>query len=525
MNYIQGRDRHQTIQLPELLDDYITEENPVRFIDAFVEQLDLEKLEFQHSHLNSTGRPPYNPADLLRLYIYGYTNRVRSSRGLEKEAGRNLEVMWLIRKLKPDYKTIADFRKDNLEAIKGVWKQFLVLCKRMEMFGAELVAIDGSKFRAVNSKQRNFNEKKLERSIKYIEEKIDSYAKQLDEQDALESEQQSPTAVELKEKIEKLKERKHNYENLTEKLKASGQTQISLTDPDSRLMSMGKGADVCYNVQSVVDEKHKLIVVADVTNEVSDQAQLSKMAKEAKAVLGVEKIEALADTGYYDGSEVKECEKAGISCYIPKANTSANTKLGLFGKEKFIYQEEKDSYLCPAGEELTYRYETMEQGRQIRYYTTSAGTCRNCPLRAQCTRNKKNRRITRWVDESILEQMQKRMEADPEKYKKRKCIVEHPFGTIKRWMDQSYFLMRGIEKVRAEICLTAMAYNIKRLITILGVKRMVEAVSKVDLLLFSSKMFMEKFQIRVEKFLLNSFQWLWSLFYSSFHTVWRCSRV
>jgi transposase len=477
VNYIQGRDRHQKILFPETLDEYIGEDNPVRFIEAFVEQLDLQKLGFQHSTLNETGRPPYNPADLLKLYIYGYLNRIRSSRNLEKEAGRNLELIWLIGKLQPDFKTIADFRKANLAAIKLVCREFAFLCKKLELFGAELIAIDGSKLKAVNNKRNNYNEKKLKKALEEIVVKIDRYTDELEEWDRKEAELSTPRAEELKSKIKELKERQDKYQQLLERLLKSEQSQISTTDPDSRSMSVGQGVDVCYNVQSVVDEKHKLIVVADVTNEGTDQAQLSVMAKEAKAVLGVEQIEAVADKGYYDGSEVKECEKAGITCYIPKANTSANTKLGLFGKECFKYDGERDCYHCPAGEELTYRYTTFELGREIRYYTTSAGTCRACPLKSQCTRNKKNRRITRWVDEEILERMQQRMASEPEKYRKRKMLVEHPFGTIKRWMDQGYFLMRGIEKVRAEFSLSVLAYNIKRVITILGVPAMVQAVS------------------------------------------------
>src|SRR5438876_6772863 len=298
VNYIQGRDRHQKTSIPETLDDYIKEDNPVRFIDAYIDQLDLQQLGFQHTILNETGRPPYNPADMLKLYVYGYLNRIRSSRSLEREAGRNLELMWLIARLQPDFKTIADFRKDNLKAIKQVCKDFAMLCKRLELFGSELVAIDGSKFKAVNSKKRNYNEKKLRRALKDIETKIDQYTQELDEEDAKELEQSKPTTEELKEKISQIKERQQKYERIIEQLLTSGQSQISLTDPDNRLMPVGQGVEVCYNVQSAVDEKHKLIVVADVTNEVTDQAQLSVMAKEAKAVLGVENLEAVADTGY-----------------------------------------------------------------------------------------------------------------------------------------------------------------------------------------------------------------------------------
>jgi hypothetical protein len=305
--------------------------------------------------------------------------------------------------------------------------------------------------------------------------KIEQYTKELDEQDKIESNLSNPTAEELKDKISNIKERKDKYQKLLQELINSGESQISLTDPDSRLMPTRQSVEVCYNVQTVVDDKYKLIVVQDLTNDVTDQHQLSPMAKEAKALLEVEEIEALADTGYYNGNEVKQCEQSNINCYIPKANSSVNHKLGLFGKDRFLYDEEKDCYHCPAGQQLIYRYTTIESNREIRYYETNA--CKSCPLKQQCTRNKRNRRITRWVDEAVLERMQQRMVAQPSKYRKRKMLVEHPFGTIKRWMDQGYFLMRGIEKVKAEFSLSVLAYNIKRVISILGVQAMVKAVS------------------------------------------------
>lgn len=474
MAYVEGVNRDQITLFPEAIDDYITEDNPVRFIDAFVGGLDLSEHGFKYSDTNPTGRPPYNPADLLKLYIYGYLNRIRSSRKLEQETIRNVELMWLLCKLSPDFKTIADFRKDNRKAFKKVFREFTLLCRKLKLFGGELIAVDGSKFRAVNSSQRNFTEKKLQKALKAIDEKIEAYLNELDEADQKETQDKRLSAKDLQDKIQKLKDRKGKYGELFKEMKDSGETQISLTDPDSRSMPKSPNAPVAYNVQTAVDEKHKLIVAYDITNEVTDRNQLSKMAKQAKDTLEAEELKVVADMGYSHGKEIKACEEAGIEPYVATPVTSANRKLGLYGKEQFIYDPEKDVYRCPSGQELTYRFDTHELGRHIRYYTTS--TCRDCEVRSKCTRNKSGRRITRWIDEEIIEQMQKRIEENPELMKKRKQIVEHPFGTIKHWNDQGHFLMRGLEKVKAEIGLSALAYNIKRVINILGVTKMIEAL-------------------------------------------------
>jgi hypothetical protein len=379
--------------------------------------------------------------------------------------------LWLLRKLRPDFKTIADFRKTNRGAIKEVCRAFTVLCKRLDLFGGELVAIDGSKFQAVNSKGRNFSDAKLTRLLKEIDAKIDAYLKQLDRQDAVDVTAHTPTREELQAKLRRYQERKQAYEGYVEQLKQSGQTQVSLTDPDSRKMPTGQ---VGYNVQIAVDEKHKLIVAHDVTNAVTDRDQLASMAETAKATVGAETLTVVADMGYYHGAEVKKCEAQGIVAYVAKANTSANTKLGLFGKECFRYDATADVYRCPAGEPLTYRFSTVEQGRSIRTYSTAA--CSTCALKPQCTRNKESRRITRWEDEAVLERMEQRVSEHPEIMRKRKMLAEHPFGTIKRGMDQSYFLMRGQDRVSAEASLTVLAYNIKRVIKILGVTPLVRAL-------------------------------------------------
>jgi transposase len=474
MSHIEGAPRDQQVLFPEVLDDYIAEENPVRFIDAFVESLDLHALGFRRVQPAVTGRPAYHPEDLLKLYIYGYMNRIRSSRRLEQEAHRNIELLWLLRKLYPDFNTIADFRKDNVKAFKQVFRAFTLLCKEWGLFGQELVAIDGSKFKAVNSKRRNFTKVKRTATLVHIDAHIEQYLHDLNTADAEEAERQKPTAEELRAKIQQLRERKGRYEALLQEMDATGQSQVSLTDPNSRSMPKSPKVDVGYNAQVAVDAQHKLIVVQDVTNAVTDVDQLSGIAIQAKEALGVDQVKVVADMGYYHGEEIKACEDAGIEPYVAKPLTSANRKLGLYGKEQFTYDPALDCYRCPAGQALTFRFATVELGRHIRYSATTA--CRTCVLKARCTRNKEGRRITRWVHEHMLERMQQRVKAHPTIMKRRKQIVEHPFGTIKHWHDQGYFLMRGLEKVRAELSLSTLASNLRRVVTILGVPNMLHMV-------------------------------------------------
>ena len=475
--HIQGVHRSQQIMFPESLDEYIGDENPVRFIDAFVDSLDLRALGFEHAVAGNTGRPPYHLGVLLKLYLYGYLNHIRSSRRLEKEANRNVELMWLLRKLALDFKTIADFRRNNGRAIREVCRQFTLLCRQLGMFRGELVAIDGSKFKAMNSRPRNLTKRKLKRLVQRIDEKVDRYLQELDQNDEQEPNIYKPTAEELREKIETLKKRRKEHQALQQQLEDSGDRQISLTDPDARSMPVGKGrgTEVAYNVQVCVDAKHKLIVDHEVTNEATDLGQLSPMARRAKELLQVEAFDVVADMGYYDGKHVKACLEEGIIPYIPKANTSANCRLGLYSKRDFRYDAKDDCYWCPAGKALNFRFQTTELGRDIRYYATSA--CKECALRPRCTRNKGGRRITRWVDEALLDEMARRVRAEPEKVKRRKGIVEHPFGTIKHSMNQGYFLTRGLDNVRSEMSLTILAYNIKRMINILGVQKMTRALA------------------------------------------------
>lgn len=476
MDYIKGVDRNQTVLLPESLDEYVNDDNPVRFLDAYVDSLDLRELGFKYAVPKGTGRPSYDPGDMLKLYLYGYLNRPRSSRKLELETYRNVEVMWLLRRVHPDFKTIADFRKDNLEALKKVCRDFTILCKKLDLFGCQLVGIDGSKFKAVNHNHRNYSEAKIKKILEQIDERIAEYFGELDKQDELESKVTEVSAEDLQEKIKELKTRKDTFLELKEKLKESGQTQISLTDPDSRSMRTGSnGTDMCYNVQFAVDDKHKLIVAHDVTNDTNDLNQLANMALKAKEILETDSLDVAVDMGYYDGLEVKKCEDENITCYMPKPKKSNNRRLGLYTNDDFEYDAENDCYICLAKERLSYRSTVKKGGKLQKVYHTKA--CQSCPLKAKCTRSKAGRLIYRWVHEELMEQMQQRVLENPEKVKKRKELVEHPFGTIKHWMGQGHFLLRGIEKVSGEMSLTVLAYNIKRVTNIVGVKELIKAVN------------------------------------------------
>ncbi len=473
MDFIQGSSREQTLLFPDSIDEFISDENPVQFIDAFVDHLELTSLGFKS--LPATGRPPYNPSDLLKLYLYGYVNSVRSSRRLEKECQRNLEVLWLLKKLSPDFKTIADFRSNNADALRGVCRRFTLVCKNLNLFGGELVAIDGTKIKAVNANYRNISHRRLKRDIESVDEKISQYFKDLDFYDQQESSPHKSLSVkDLKAKIDVLREKKRGIEVKQQHLEKSPEGQISLTDTDSRSMMCNGITDVAYNCQTAVDAKHHLIVDHEVINRPTDQNELHGMAHRAKETLEVDSLTVVADMGYYNGSEIKKCEDDEITVFTAKPETSANQKLGLFHKDLFVYDSQKDSYRCPANQELKFRSMLDEGGRLTRYYVTPA--CRGCPLKSKCTRGEQ-RRITRWVHEDVLDRMKQRTTENPGMMKKRRCIVEHPYGTIKRWMDQGYFLMKGLPKVRAEFSLSVFAYNLKRAMKILGTQRLVQAVS------------------------------------------------
>jgi transposase len=473
MNHRTGLDRSQTLLFPERLEDYVAAENPVRFLDAFVGSLDLHALGFAKAQCADTGRPPYDPAALLKLYLYGYLHRVRSSRLLEAECHRNVEVIWLLGKLTPDFKTIADFRKDNLKPFKAVSRQFTLLCRKLELFGGELLAIDGSKFGAVNARDQNFNAAKLQDLIARADARLAEYLQALDTADAAEPAAAALNEKELEQKIAALREKQEWHKELLEQLDAE-QKQISVTDPDTRKMPTAQGMLVGYNAQMAVDAKHKLIAAEEVTNEVTDFKQLAEVALAAKANLELKQTEVVADAGYYNASEVGRCAEAGVTTYIPKADTSANTARGLYGKSRFTYDAAKDVYVCPAGAELTYRFHTYELGRELRYYRASG--CKGCALKPQCTRNKANRTITREENEGLMEAMAARMAAQPWKFKLRKMLAEHPFGTIKRWFGYTHFLLKGLEKVRTEWSLTTLAYNLKRVLNLVSFEKLMAAV-------------------------------------------------
>jgi len=473
MSYVEGISREQRVLFPESLDEYVTEENTVRFIEAFVEGLEMEELGFGRSAPKETGRPPYDPRDMLKLYIYGYLNRVRTGRGLERECQRNVELMWLMRKLRPDFKTITEFRKDNRKVFRGVFGQFVLLCKGLGLLGGELVAVDGSKFKAVNSGQRNFSRNKLEQRLKQIDEKVERYLDELDRRDK-QDQQTEISAADLQHKIAKLQERKGRYEELLKELGASGQSQVSLTDPESRAMAPAPRGEVSYNVQTAVDRKHHLIVEQEVTNQGLDNHQLYGMAQKAKQMLGQDQLQVVADMGYYNQEELKRCEEAGITTYVSKPIVSKNTARGLFGKEKFVYEAERDGYRCPAQELLSFRFESQEGDKKLRYYWTTA--CPGCALKAQCTTDSRFHRIKRWEHEAVVERLEQRVKANPMILKLRKQLVEHPFGTIKFWNDQRHFLMRGLEKVRAEFSLSTLAYDIKRALNIVGTRGLLAAL-------------------------------------------------
>ena len=475
MNHQRGLARNQTLLLPERLEEYIAPDNPVRFLDAFVATLDLHALGFTKAHCADTGRPPYDPADLLRLYLYGYLHRVRSSRLLEAECHRNVEVIWLLGKLAPDFKTLADFRRDNLQPLQATARQFTVLCRKLDLFGGQLVGIDGTKLAGVNSKAANFNEKKLQELLGRADAQIAAYLQQLDQADATEPGAPTPTRAELEAKIAALRDKHDWHDELLASLRADGERQVSVTDEHARRMRAGGGGSVVgYNAQAAVDAQHKLIVAADVTNEETDLRQLSGMARQTKEALGVEQLEVVADTGYCSTSEVVTCQAHGITPYVPQADTSANPAQGRYGKSQFRYDAQQDVYVCPAGAELTYRFSTEEKGRHLRYYR--ARGCGQCALKAHCTRNQGNRTITREEDEAVMEAMAARVQAHPEKMQLRKQLCEHPFGTIKRFFGYSYFLMKGLAKVRCEWSLMTLAYNLKRVLNLVSFAELMNAV-------------------------------------------------
>ena len=472
--FVEGIDRSQSTLFPALLDDYVAEDNLVRAVDAFVEGLDLGKLGFSRVEPLEQGRPGYHPATLLKIYIYGYLNRVPSSRRLERECQRNIELVWLTGQLAPDFKTIADFRKDNGKAIREVCRTFVALCRELDLLSVASVAIDGSKFKAVNARDKNFTEAKMKRRLERIDESVARYLAQLETADRQGDAVPEAKVVRLKDKIAKLKEEVARLNAINAEMMKSEDKQISLTDPDARSMATsGKDTGIVgYNVQTAVDTKNHLIVAHEVTNVGTDRRQLSNIAEQARTEMGVETLDAVADRGYYAGEEICACEEAGITVTLPKPMTSNAKAAGRFGKQDFRYVAAEDAYVCPAGQRLAYSFTTEDKGLLLRRYRP----CQSCAIRHSCTTGKE-RLISRWEHEAVLETVQARLDQHPEKMTIRRQTAEHPFGTIKCWMGATHFLTKRLPKVATEMALNVLAYNIKRVMAIIGVAGLLEALA------------------------------------------------
>src|SRR3989449_1626511 len=479
--FVQGADRQQTTLLPECLDDWVDEGNSIRAVDVFVDALELRDLGFDGVDPAATGRPAYHPSPMLKLYIYGYLHRVQWSRRLEREAGRNLEVMWLTGRLAPDHKTIADFRKDNGPAIKKVCAQFIELCRKMGLLAKASVAIDGSKFKAVNSRQNNVTTGKMERRLAQIEESVARYLSQLDTADRqtaageAASEVLAARTTRLKEKLAKLEEEVKRLKAIENEMLAAPDQQISFTDPDSRSMATsGRGSGmVGYNVQAAVDTTNHLIVAHEVSNVGTDRSQLATMAQAAKAALRSDHLDVVADLGYFKSEELLACEQAGVAVTLPKPQTSGAKSAGRFGKPDFVYLAKDDVYRCPAGEKLAHHFTADEDGQKMRIYLTKA--CRTCPFKDQCTTSNE-RRIKRWEHEHVVEAAQTRLDQNPQAMRVRRETVEHPFATLKMRMGATHFLMKRLPNGATEMALDVLAYNLTRVMNIVGIKPLLGAI-------------------------------------------------
>lgn len=474
--FVEGQDRQQVTLLPECLDDFIAEDNTVRIVDVFIEELDLVALGFDGAKPAATGRPSYHPSVLLKLYLYGYLNRIQSSRRLERECQRNVELMWLTHRLAPDFKTIADFRRDNGQGIRNVCRRFVLLCRELKLFTQSVVAIDSSKFKAVNNRERNYTPGKIERRERELEESIQRYLNALDTADRTQPAELQSKTERLQGKIQKMRQRLKELQAIKSQLEVLPDRQLSQTDPDARAMTThsAKGtAMVGYNVQTAVDTKNHLIVAHEVTNTGSDRAQLSAMGQAAREAMGKRQLKAIADRGYYNGLELKACEEAGVAAIVPKPMTSNARAEGRFDKTDFIYIARADEYQCPAGRRAIHRFSREEAGLQIHIYWSSA--CPACPMKAQCTTGE-YRRIRRWEHEEVMDRVQQRLDRMPNAMTVRKRTIEHVFGTLKHWMGWTHFLTRGMHNVATEMSLSVLAYNFKRVLSILGFQRTYKAM-------------------------------------------------
>jgi transposase len=472
--FVEGEDRRQGVLLPEYLDDWIAEENPVRAIEAFVDALDLAALGFEGVVPAATGRPAYHPGLLLKLYVYGYLNQVASSRRLEREAGRNVELMWLTGRLAPDFKTIADFRKDNGVAIRAACHQFVELCRRLDLFTLQVAAIDGSKFKAVNARDKNFTSAKLKARMEQVEASIARYLAALETADRQEGELAQAKSERLADKIAKLRAQMADFEALAPVLEAEPDGQLSLTDPDARSMATrGRGSGIVgYNVQIAVDAEHHLIVAHEVTNVGHDRTQLEPMARKAREAMGCEELTALADRGYYNGDQVLACEGTGVLPCIPKSVWPSER--GFFTRGDFVYDAQHDHYTCPAGQKLTKGLARSDRKADVDHYRHLTA-CFSCALKPRCTPDKL-KRLKRWEREDVLDRMQARLDRMPDAMRVRRATVEHPFGTLKAWMGATHFKTKTLKQVRTEMSLQVLAYNLKRVIELLGVGPLIAAM-------------------------------------------------
>lgn len=477
MHYIQEANRQQLSLLPESLEDYVAGNNPVRVIDRFVETLDLAALGFSRAVLSKTGRPPYSPAALLKLYIYGYLNRLRSSRQLERQTHCNVEVMWLLGRLQPDHKTIADFRKDNGKALRQVVKEFRQICRDLNLYGRELVAIDGSFFKASNSRSRHISQKSLDKDLRSLDRQIKQYLSSLDRGDK-DEDGESLLDDQLAEKLARLEALQRKKQEQRESLEAAGERQRALTDSDAKLLKKGGQQVIGYNVQAAVDSKHHLIATHEVTNAGNDQGQLAPMAQDSREALGVKRVEVVADSGYHSRAGLKACEEQGVTAYVAPTNSSSSKAHKRYSKADFEYDAERDVYICPAKQMMGFVGTGRDKtGHRLRYYRAEG--CTQCPLRSRCLKDGvAYRRISRWEHEQIVEANRARVQAHPDKMKRRMGLAEHPFGTIKQWCGSQHFLTRGFSNVKTEMGLNVLAYNLKRAMNVLGVEQLLEELQK-----------------------------------------------
>jgi transposase len=480
MSFLRGTNRSQVQLLPPSIDDYVAPNAAVRFIDAYIEGLDLGSLGFTRAELKTMGRPAYHPRDLVKLYVYGYLQGIRSSRKLEAEATRNLEVIWLLGGLRPDFKTIADFRKDNRAAFQPLFRNFNLLCRRAGLFGAELMAIDGSRFKAVNSLDHNYSAKRLQELVAAVQARIEDYLFELEQADTPgEQELAGPSQQELEEKIARLKESKGQYEERLKQLEDHAEAEISVVDPDSRKMTGKQNTYLIgYNVQVAVDAKHHLIVAQEVVQQSNDRAQLAPMAMAAKEALQTEQIQVVADKGYHEANQLEACEKAGIQTYVlAQGTTSGQGKDGqqIFAKEQFRYDTAADVYHCPGGQTLRRSGVCLDKGKERIIYLNRPA-CAGCAIKGQCTSGS-YRTIGRLTNEAVVERAALRMAQRPELMSKRKSVVEHVFGTLRNG-GHDRFLMKHLEKVRAEFSLSALAYNLRRVLNLLSIPKLIETLKK-----------------------------------------------